>query len=381
MSDTDVFQINTEINEEEIAKARKFLDVPLRIQQYNHEATRDTIRHYAYGVGDDNPLWCDPAYAANGPYGGIVAPPTFYYTFFSAGITPEFDGLQAFFGGGRFKVHRLVRRGEEVIPTAKLVDMYEASGKTAAKMVIQVGNVEYRTPDGELLCEYESRAIRTPRRKDAGGPAHKPREAYRYTDQEYADIEAQVLAQTRRGAEKRYWEDVPVGEELPVRVKGPMNMATYMSYYAGNLNGAGYVACEMQWRTRHNAKHHPELVPNNRGLGWLIEQTWPGIAHTDDNTARQVGMPGAYDNGWNRLAWMSQVVTDWCGDHGHLEEIDVRVRAPNIMGDTTWCGGKVAGKRQEGGRNIVDVELTGVNQLGAVNTTGTASVLLPSRNA
>ena len=380
MSEATVFQINTEINDDEIEKARAFLGKPLRIQQYNYEATRDTIRHYAYGVGDDNPLWCDPVYAEAGPHGTIVAPPTFYYTFFSAGITPAFDGLQAFFGGGRFKVHRLVRRGEEVVATAKLVDMYERQGQTASKMVIQVGNVEYRTTAGELLCEYESRAIRTPRRKEAGGPAHKPREAYRYTDEEYADIERQVLAQERRGAQKRFWEDVVVGDELPARVKGPMNMATYMSYYAGNLNGAGYVACEMQWRTRHNAKHHPELVPNNRGLGWLIEQTWPGVAHTDDATARQVGMPGAYDNGWNRLGWMSQVVTDWCGDHGHLDTIDVRVRKPNIMGDTTWCSGKVTAKREEGGQHLIDVELTGVNQLGDVNTTGTATVVLPSRS-
>ena len=27
-----------------------------------YEATRDNIRHYAHGIGDDNPLWCDPAY-------------------------------------------------------------------------------------------------------------------------------------------------------------------------------------------------------------------------------------------------------------------------------------------------------------------------------
>ena len=29
-----------------------------------YEATRDNIRHYAHGIGDDNPLWCDPEYAA-----------------------------------------------------------------------------------------------------------------------------------------------------------------------------------------------------------------------------------------------------------------------------------------------------------------------------
>ena len=29
-----------------------------------YEATRDNIRHYAHGIGDDNPLWCEPEYAA-----------------------------------------------------------------------------------------------------------------------------------------------------------------------------------------------------------------------------------------------------------------------------------------------------------------------------
>lgn len=381
MSSVEVtdFQINTVINDEEIAKARTFIGKPLRFPQYNYEATLDTIRHYAFGVGDDNPLWCDAAYAAKGPYGTIVGPPTFFYTFFSAGITPGFDGLQAFFGSGKFKIHRLVRRGESVIPSAKLVDLYETKGKTAAKMVIQVGQVEYRTPDGELLCEYQSKAVRTPRRSGDGGVAYKAREAYRYTAEELEDIERQVLAQTRRGATPLYWDDVNVGDELQTHVKGPLNMATYMAYYAGNLNGAGYVACELQWRLRHAAKTAPDTVPDNRSIGWLIEQTWPGVAHTDNKLAQQVGMPGAYDNGWNRLGWCSQVVTDWAGDHGQLTDLEIRAMAPNIMGDTLWCKGKVSGKRVDGGKHIVDIELWADNQLGDRSCKGTASVVLPAR--
>src|SRR6516225_8983892 len=44
-----------------------------------YEATRDNIRHYAHGIGDDNPLWCDPDYAARTRYGGIVALPSFLF--------------------------------------------------------------------------------------------------------------------------------------------------------------------------------------------------------------------------------------------------------------------------------------------------------------
>ena len=34
------------------------------LEPWCYEATRDNIRHYAHGIGDDNPLWCDPDYAA-----------------------------------------------------------------------------------------------------------------------------------------------------------------------------------------------------------------------------------------------------------------------------------------------------------------------------
>jgi hypothetical protein len=48
------------------------------------------------------------------------------------------------------------------------------------------------------------------------------------------------------------------------------------------------------------------------------------------------------------------------------------------MGDTTWCYGKVSGKRQEDGKNIIEVEVWNDNQLGTRVTEGVAEILLPS---
>jgi len=41
---------------------RKRIGVPITdtVEPWNYEATRDAIRHYAHGIGDDNPLWTDP---------------------------------------------------------------------------------------------------------------------------------------------------------------------------------------------------------------------------------------------------------------------------------------------------------------------------------
>lgn len=45
-------------------------------QSQNHQfVTEDLIRHFAYAVGDPNPLWRDPAYARSTRWGGIIAPP------------------------------------------------------------------------------------------------------------------------------------------------------------------------------------------------------------------------------------------------------------------------------------------------------------------
>jgi len=42
------------------------------LEPWVSEATRDAIRHYAHGIGDDNPLWCDEAYARGTRWGTLV---------------------------------------------------------------------------------------------------------------------------------------------------------------------------------------------------------------------------------------------------------------------------------------------------------------------
>jgi len=49
------------------------------LEPWCYEATRDNIRHYAHGIGDDNPLWCDPAYGKTTRYGDIIALPSFLF--------------------------------------------------------------------------------------------------------------------------------------------------------------------------------------------------------------------------------------------------------------------------------------------------------------
>lgn len=379
-SDAQVFTFDTGIDPQEVERVRGMIGEPLRIAPYNNEATRDAIRHYAHGLGDDNPLWCDEDYANASAYGTIVAPPTWFYSVFSPGVTPGFDGLQAFFGTGEWTINRYALRNEQIKAETKLIDLIEKKGNRAKNMMIQVGETTYRTTDGEVLATYISQSIRTPRASQEGGIKYEPRPMHVYSMEDMEAIGAEVRAQTRRGETPLYYDEVAIGDDVPTRVKGPLNQTALITYYAGNLAN-GYQASEMQWKTRWTAQNHPELVPNNRSIGWLIETTWPGMGHVDPKVAQSIGMPNAYDNGWNRLGWLGQVVTDWIGDAGVVNTLTMRARLPNLLGDTLWCKGKVIGKRIEAGKGIVDVELEAVNQIGQTSCTGSASAILPIRTA
>ena len=47
---------------------------------WNTVATADTIRHWAIGIGDDNPLFTDPEYGETTRWGGMIAPPGYETT-------------------------------------------------------------------------------------------------------------------------------------------------------------------------------------------------------------------------------------------------------------------------------------------------------------
>ena len=64
------------------------------------------------------------------------------------------------------------------------------------------------------------------------------------------------------------------------------------------------------------------------------------------------------------------------GNAGFLRRLTVKVLRHNLIGDTTWCRGRVTGKASGG---VVTLEVDGTNQRGEVIASGTAEVVLPTR--
>src|SRR3954468_12716769 len=138
-----------ELTDEMIEEAESLVGTPLRIEQWNHEATLDTIRHYAWGVGDNNPLFCDERYAAGARFSGIVAPPTFLYSVWSAAMGLGLAGLQPIYGGTRWEYLDWIKRGDRVPLHPRVGPIKVMSGRHASRFVMQTALCDYLR-DGEV---------------------------------------------------------------------------------------------------------------------------------------------------------------------------------------------------------------------------------------
>lgn len=348
------------------------------VEPWCHEATRDSIRHYAHGIGDDNPLWCDPTYAARSAQGDVVALPSFLFTTsrIISGYVGGLPGVHAMWSGADWRWHRWVRRNEEIRTEAWLSDLVEHETSFAGRAIRQVYHVNFFGTGGELVAEAESWCFRTDRdmareqgTKYAGVKARPPR---RYTEAELDRVYRLYEGEEIRGATPRYWEDVAIGDKLPTMAKGPMTVTGFIAYAQG-WGGLYIRANKLAWQQIRN---HPGLGIKNRfGI-----PDCPERVHWEPEMALMVGAPGAYDYGPERCSWLTHHLTNWMGDDGFLVRAHSKLRRHNPEGDLLFIDAVVTGKRIENGRHLVEIEQEARNQDGELSVLGGGTVALPTRS-
>ncbi|MEV4599215.1 MaoC family dehydratase N-terminal domain-containing protein [Amycolatopsis sp. NPDC049253] len=367
-------EFSTEITDEMLSEAAALEGQEIRVEPWNNEATLDTIRHYAWGLGDHNPLFHDEQYAAASPHGGVIAPPTFLYSSYDGAVGLGFPGVQPIYAGTEWVFHETIHRGDRILPKARLGKVTVHSGRHADRFAIQRVHTEYRREsDGVLLAEALASTFRVPRAAASGGLSYQARDKHVYRDEELEEIRRWATTEARRGTEPRTPAEVQVGDVVPEVVKGPIDQITMTAYYAGCIGSPGYKAGEISWLYRTWAVEEPERLPNNYDPTYFSERVLPSLGHQDPEVAKEIGMPGAYNNGPQKCGWMAHPVLNWMGDAGSLREFSVRLRRPDIFGDTVWCGGKVTEVRDNGD---VLIALSARNQLGEQTAEGSALVRL-----
>src|SRR4029079_7255926 len=214
---------------------------------WNEEATRDGIRHYAYGFGDHNPLWCDPDHAAGTRWGGVIAPPGFLE---GAGLTPHLpdaphlrgrgrgalSGVHMFWAGDHTRYFNAVHEGDRIWVRRFYVDITaKARSNFGGRSAVSVRRRVYWNQDGELVAIWDADFVHTERDTAAKRDHLKAaREQHVYTDDELRVVDEHYAAEAIRGGEPRYVEDVEVGEDLGVRYRGPMVVGDVIAWLMGN---------------------------------------------------------------------------------------------------------------------------------------------------
>jgi acyl dehydratase len=341
------------------------------------EATRDNIRHYAHGIGDDNPLWCDPEYAAKSHYGGIVALPSFLFSTsrIVSGYVGGLPGVHAMWSGSDWTWHKPVRRNDEIHTEAHLKDLVEHQTRFAGRAVQQIYHVDFFNQQGDKVAEADSWCFRTERdHAREQGTKYKDvrsREPRRYTDEELGEVYKLYRGEEVRGATPRYWEDVKEGEDLPTMFKGPMTVTGFIAYAQG-WGGLYIKANKMAWKL---IDAHPGVGIKNRfGIPDVPERV-----HWEEDFALEVGAPGAYDYGPERTSWLTHHLTNWMGDTGFLHKASCKIRRHNPEGDMLFIKGKVKRKYVEDGKHLVEIEQEARNQDGELSVVGSGVVVLPAR--
>ncbi|TXC70221.1 acyl dehydratase [Sphingomonas ginsenosidivorax] len=366
------------ITEEGLDDLRKRIGVKIEntVEPWNYEASRDAIRHYAHGIGDDNPLWCDPAYAKTTRYGDVVALPSFLFTTsrIISGYCGGLSGVHAMWAGADWTWHKPVLRNDTIRTEAYLKDLVEHQTRFAGRSFQQIYHVDFFNQSGDKVAEGDSWVFRTDR-DEARERGTKYTEARgrveQYTEEELAEFTRLYQAEEIRGATPRYWEDVSVGDALPRMMKGPMTVTGFICYaqgWGGLYIRANKLANQMQ-------QAHPGLGIRNR----FNVPDCPERVHWDEAFALEVGAPGAYDYGPERCSWLTHHVTNWIGDDGFLTKSKCQIRRHNPDGDAMYIDGSVIRKFEEGGRKFIEIQQQATTHRGEVSAFGSAIAELPSR--
>ena len=377
-------ELHPVIDDRSLAKLRERIGAPVKrsTPPFYTEINADAARHYANGIGEDNPLYADARYGLGTRWKCALASPTILYSTNNevGGAVEGLPGVHAMFAGTDWTWHRPVTVGTHIRTESTLKDLIERKTRFAGRAIQQIYAVKFYNQQDELIAEADSWCFRVGRSEAKKGEKYavdgKPSTEGRLARWTREDRErfAQHYAQEKpRGAETRYAEDVQVGDALDTLLKGPYTVTTVIAYYQA-WGSYGTQSHRNAWR--YFARHPNLAIPNKYGV-----PEGPARVHWDEEFAREAGVPAPYDFGPERIAWLSHLLTDWMGDDGHLRRLTALVRDHNLVGDVAWVKGLVKGKRVVDGKHVIDIECWCENQFGDRTAGGTAEVALPSRGA
>jgi len=350
-------------------------------QQAIELVTEDIIRHYCAGIGERNPLHWSHDYSRKTRWGGIIAPPCFTDSIGISWISQyeprplpwHFDTQPA---GNKRESFDVFRPGDKVRVIEKYLGLEERKSREPRpyRLFIDSCQRSHINQKDQLVALVTYRYARLVTSVDTSKQPVEFRgdlkqKRYKFSQKELDAIVAGYKANKRRGADTLYWEDVKVGDEVPVLAVGPTNSMDSVAFHSAQQGHC--TAFEMNWEramTETFGTPHPDPETGSAMSTHYV--------HVGDGP---YGL--AFLLGYQMEGLLARMLTDWIGDDGFVKVLDCRFRALPIMGHAFYQKGTVTGKRTENGEHLVDLDVRTDNQVGEVLVTGTATVRLLARGA
>ncbi|MGN5238562.1 FAS1-like dehydratase domain-containing protein [Rhodococcus sp. SJ-3] len=388
MSTSETTEAKPEIytfREEDVQKAKDLVGVYHAVTQREQytRATPDIMRNFARSYGDDNPLFVDEEYGLDTRWGGQIAPPMINIALTKDLLAdpvpkdqrrPSFRGIHVFVSGTTTDWYRPVYDGDTLYSFQGFEKVEEKQSEFAGRSLIVTRIHVQFNQRAEVVQTQRVITIHTERHESKKRKKYDAIEPASYTADEIAKIDEIYAAEQIRGANTRYFEDVAVGDTLGTMAKGPLTTTDMVVFHSGGYGFAPYTPTSSRLAYKNRQRIAAFYIPNEQGVPDVAQRI-----HWDSEYARSIGLPAAYDYGMMRDCWLSHFLTDWIGDEGWVESMSSQMRKFNYEGDTHTFTGEVVGKRVEGDRYLVDVELRGTSQRGEVTCPATATISLPSR--
>jgi acyl dehydratase len=367
--------------DEMLAEMRALIGTELRTAAAvnNEYADRMAILRFCEGIGDDNPLWTDEEYAKSTAHGGLTAPPSFIFACLGS-VQVGWRGLGGFHAETNIEFHKPIRLDDKI--TARVffdgfdgpVDASNFAGRRIKDYLRQ----EYRNQRDELIATFICSRMRFERTEmQAKRESRKVQLPHSWTDEELEQIENDILAESPRGSEPRYWDDVQVGDQLDVITKGPMGLTDFIAFIASGAAPIPRISAHGVALRRY--KQHPKWAfrdPRTHALEPVYS------VHYNDYAAQLQGAQIAYDVGIQRTCWQIHQLTNWMGDDGFVKRIHGQYRSHVYLSDVLRLGATIAEKYvDDEGDHVIKVETWATNQRGQQCMPGSAVLRLPKRVA
>jgi acyl dehydratase len=128
------------------------------------EVKPEMIERFCKAIGETNPLYTDAEAASKGPYGAIVAPPSFAVTFRNGRHffehVPRY-GRRGFDAGKDVEFVAPIRPGDKISLSSHVKEIYEKTGRTGT-MVFVVIRSTLSNQKGETLAHIDHRFMNRP---------------------------------------------------------------------------------------------------------------------------------------------------------------------------------------------------------------------------